>query len=394
MMQACVPMGRRLRISIVRGWRGMGRRRRVGLGLLAALLLVGGGWAYRWWNDWPVRALLPGPGFTWVLAFAPDGKSIATTKREAEGIILWDAADGRRRAEWEVPGRRNVCAGAFAADGRTFAAVSYLRGQAQPLMLHLIDVASGRTRSTIPATQGGIFGLAVLGDGRTVRLIAVGPGAVEVVDADADSGRLISSRPLSCPPPTNHPVANSDDGRWLALVPSNTNPKLPSNEVIFWDVDGDREAGRLPGRPGAAEISGLGFSRDGSTLGVGREDETIELWDLGTHRLLKTLRGHRAGYVPWILKFAPDGSTLASNARYSARPALTLETMQWHLARLRGDRNWIPPVELILIDTASGRTLHRLSEEARATYSFDGRSFATSHLEGPARVRDLPGKCP
>ncbi|MGB3717778.1 MAG: WD40 repeat domain-containing protein [Candidatus Promineifilaceae bacterium] len=94
----------------------------------------------------------------------------------------------------------------------------------------------------------------------------------------------------------------SPDGRLVA----GTN----SNGLQLWDTATGEDMGILRG----AEAFSVEFSPDGRTIAGGftsyRSDHKVMLWDLNTHRLVATLKGHRS--VATALAFSPDGRTLAT----------------------------------------------------------------------------------
>ena len=57
-------------------------------------------------------------------------------------------------------------------------------------------------------------------------------------------------------------------------------------------------------------VRGVAFRPDGQTLGSGRTDDTIRLWDVKTGTELKKLTGHTSKVHSVVL--SPDGKTLAS----------------------------------------------------------------------------------
>jgi WD40 repeat protein len=77
-------------------------------------------WVWDLAGDKPrVRAGFPvKAGVVWSVALAPDGKTVATADF-AGRVILWDAAGGKERRRWQLPG--TVSCVAFAPDGRHLA---------------------------------------------------------------------------------------------------------------------------------------------------------------------------------------------------------------------------------------------------------------------------------
>jgi WD40 repeat protein len=204
---------------------------------------------------------------------------------EVGSLTLWDTAGGQKRATWTNPSGRAYL-GAFSPDGQTFGALSWGRGS-QFLMIDLIDVASGRIRASLPTPAGGIVrgGLTFTDDGQYLRVVAFDKKALLVLDFDAASGivrggltftddgqylrvmmydkkallvfdcdvasgRWVSNRTLSCSTFQNSTNVSSD-GRLLAFAPSLT------KDMVLWDVEQDREVGRLPGGAQAERVSEL-----------------------------------------------------------------------------------------------------------------------------------------
>jgi WD40 repeat protein len=389
-----LAIGQSMSIMIGRRWRCLNARQRVALILLAASVYVGAALGYRWWTTWPVRAVFREAGEAWPLAFSPDGSLLATTGLRAPGITFRDVASGRPRATWAYPhpAERVASRGAFTPDGRTFVAVwaAHLPSETCVASIDLIDVASGRSRATIPARYGDAIDFAIADEGRALRLVTSDQGSGEVIDCDLATGRISSRRPFSVG--VNwYQDALSPDGRLLALVPY-VDGVGPSTDVILWDVDRSREVARLPGPPGAG-AGVVAFDADARALGVGRDDGAIEIWDVGTSRLRATLRGHRSGFTSCGLRFAPDGSAVASVGCLD-RWALSMTSLRWEVDRLRRVRRVLMddrPFEVIELDIASGRCLGRADEEGCPVYSRDGRSLATT--DGTVvKIRNVPAR--
>src|SRR5262245_59369155 len=109
-------------------------RASVGIGLLVAVLSAGA-WAAE------ARLMLEGHrDAVTCLAYAPDGKTLATGSKDGT-VRLWDAA-GKERAT--LPGHeRMVTALAFAPDGKALATAGYDKG------IKVWDAAGGKPTATL-----------------------------------------------------------------------------------------------------------------------------------------------------------------------------------------------------------------------------------------------------
>ena len=111
-------------------------------------------------------------------------------------------------------------------------------------------------------------------------------------------------------------------------------------------------------------IFGIAFSRDGRTLVTGNFDGTVNLWDVGGGRLLRTLDGHTDVVYKGV--FSPDEKILASCSR-DGRVKL------WELT--------------------TGRELRTLTGHTRpikaVAFSPNGRLLASASNDGTLRLWDV-----
>ncbi len=380
----------RTRLWTTSHWELLSLQRQIGLGLAALAAVMGVMLGYRWWTSWPVRTALHQPGEYHPLAFSPDGAVLLTTGWQKD-ITVWDLTASRTRATWA---QRPGCAlydGKFSPDGRTFVAAWVASVQPTPRCgLDLIDVATGRVRASVSNTYSFLSPLAFTG-GRMIRVTVWHPGAVEIVDHDSASGRVLARRPLSCSDPNAGWSTLSSDGRILVLPLYAPNPRpgsSPITALVACDVDHDRELARLTARAGDPGIVTNAVSGDGRTIAVGRDDGSIVLWDFRIDRIRGTFQRHTPGFSVWHLAFAPDGRGLVSAGQFNSEP--TIANLLTHLAIAVGAR---PRNEVILLDAATGRRLRHAESEYSPIFSPDGRSLATATEDGTfINVRDVPGR--
>lgn len=363
-------------------WRELGRRRRVLPTFLAGIVLCVAGWFLLGPHRWSARAVLRSEGYTWPLAYSPDGARIASSG--TGGITIWDIETGLPRTAWKTQGR-NVLAGAFSPDGRMFAAIGSA-GHPQPLTIDLIEVDTGRIASSLPTSSTGVLTLAFSPDSRSLRVVLGEAGAGsklqgETVVFEVATGQVASSHTFASPVSVG-PMAVSSDGRLAAFASFGARP------VLLWDLNTDRPHAHLGGSVQGPAVSSVGFSPDGSLLGVGREDGSIELWDIQTLGLTTTIRGHSEGYKSIGLQFAPDGLTLAS--RGDGRPNSAFAQINAAVRRFLPGRQRRPEPEVIILDVSTGRRLRQAFGADHPYYSPDSRIIATRYPDLSVRLFDVP----
>jgi WD40 repeat protein len=287
------------------------------------------------------------PAGTTAIGFAPDGRTIALGNADTT-IRLCDTATGRelRKLKGHVNG---VAIVAFSPDGKTLAS----RGRLDNT-IRLHDVATGAElrqiaiqlkNNAFPAGQAVVVrartatrspsGLLFSPDGKQVASVVTGLSSARGAPSGAAAGTLTlwdvttgkEVRRIELPADTGITgFAFAPDGRTAATA--NTD-----GTVTLWEVASGKERGRLgksagaraappaplvafaggpPAAPATPASLTIAFAPDGRTLTARGPDQSLRVWDVITGKELGQLKGHQAGVT--ALALAPDGKTLASGS--------------------------------------------------------------------------------
>jgi WD40 repeat protein len=149
------------------------------------------------------------------MTFSPDGRTLAMPSNNFKSIKLWDVANGSNTQTFKEPDGVDVLA--FSPDGKTLASTS---GSA----IKLWDVASGTMTGTLTGQMGGVYSVAFSPDGKT---LASGSDDNTIVLWNVVSGE--NTKTLTGHNDWVFSVAFSPDGKTLASGSKDCTVKL-------WDV--------------------------------------------------------------------------------------------------------------------------------------------------------------
>src|SRR5262245_10202445 len=241
-------------------------------------------------NAQPKKASLANPELEWeikhetgvtAIAFSPDNKILAIGADDYT-IQLWDARTGQlwrrlnepdrgARAPGVYPDGQRVYSLAFSPDGKTLASAG--------------DIIKNNLLT------GGQVTLWEIPSGKLLRTIIVNQQITTYTNS----------------------VAFTPDGKGLVTGVTRYAPgesagrHVSKGEISEWDA----QTGAMERKwePLDAGIHSVTFSPDGQFLVAGRNDYTINFWDIKTRELRRTLPGMSRLFS---LCFSPDGKTLAS----------------------------------------------------------------------------------
>jgi dipeptidyl aminopeptidase/acylaminoacyl peptidase len=201
------------------------------------------------------------------LAFSPDSNFLAMTFERNGNIILWDLAEGRKRAILPS-GVPCILSVAFSPDGRYVAA----GGNADIALLTVWNVNTRERALRIDGEFGAVRSLAFSRDGASIATTGAYERAVRLWDVK--SGRLLRS--FSGHEMGTNSLAFSPDGTILATVGNDGMGRL-------WKVATGELQAILDGQSMALE--NVAFSPDGVFLvATAIDDNDIRLWDVTEKR--------------------------------------------------------------------------------------------------------------
>jgi RNA polymerase sigma factor (sigma-70 family) len=216
------------------------------------------------------------------MAFAPDGKRIATSAR-GRGVSLWDAATGRHLARIDA-GISTVEIMAFSPDSKVLAAGS-------DSVLRLWDATTGKEAGPAPVTSRGIYNQSLAGQ---ALVVAQGHADGSISVREQLSGKEI--RHLEGHKNGLHTLVLSPDGRTVAA-------SFYMRVARLYDVTSGKVLGEWD-----RSMLFEGFSPDSKLLLVNELPEgQLALYDVATARPVQ--RFPTRGNWP---QFTPDGRYLAT----------------------------------------------------------------------------------
>lgn len=247
-------------------------------------------------------------GDTTVLAFAKDGKTVASIG--SNGVRVWDAATGREVRQFDSFDDL-LKTDAFAVSAPDLTADGKIRIVKDYAGISLRDAATGQD---IRKLEGSDFPNTIVlsPDGKTLACEHGHSGSFtrsgysSVGLWDLASGKQLTVFAFESGIGRFGGIRFSPDGKTLVSRKSD-------GTVFFWDVVSTKEIHKLKVASFLFNSAPIVFAPDGKTFATEIEDNAIGLWEMGTWKKLRQCQGHHAGIAS--LAISPDGQTLASASK-------------------------------------------------------------------------------
>ncbi len=275
----------------------------------------------------PIATLEGHNGLIMSLAYAPDGRTLATGSDDTT-IRLWDASTGQESLPRLLGHGGSVSAVAFAHSGK------FLASGSEDGTIRIWDAVTRQERPPLPPRNGNARRLTVSADDKTLA-VASTLEAVELWDVEERPGHQNNLQALVFSPDGTTLAAGDTRGRiriWDMAggeteVKTITGDRLrvgalafsPDSQILasagtgektvkLWNLAHREIVATFPIQRG--ELLSLAFSPKGTLLAAAGRDGSVTIWSVPDGRVMDVIAAHQGAV--WTVAFSPDGQSLAS----------------------------------------------------------------------------------
>ncbi len=336
------------------------------------------------------------------IAFSPDSQTLASLN--GNQVQLWDVSTEKQKFSIPIPYYRTNSI-AFSPDGNTFA-VGLAQHRNNPGTLFLWDVATGKEKKELIGQRGTIVRVLFSPDGTTLASISSQNYYNMTIHLwDTESGDIRTSvtvrNSYSEDPISTQSLSFSPDSSLFAHANQ-------QSRIDLWDVNTGEIKKTLAGH--TEVVHSTAFSPDGQTLASGSSDGTVRLWDVNIGESTITIEPPADTNTITRVVFSPDGKTLLINTEETAR--LWDVNTSTYKADIKGISGSFTPdsstlataendtVYLWDVETARPKAAFRggrysnvlFSPDGNTLAAFNGGYFTLWNLQNTNRVRITPYK--
>ena len=239
---------------------------------------------------------------------SPNGETIASWTASKDGLIRFWNADTNEHKRTIKDNKGQIKRVVFSPDSNTLASWGFNEDQA----IRLWNVATGRHIQTLTGHDSLIESVAFSPDGKTLISGEIDE-TILIWDVSTGKHKTLTDR-------GGNTERDTHSNSMMVLMFNSDGSKLATGDkkgnIRLWDVSTWKEEQTLDGHADA--ITSVDFSPDDRSLASTGKDGTVRLWDIDSGQQIQSISGDR---LFWYVMFYPNGLILATevammNSRY------------------------------------------------------------------------------